>query len=242
MPKNLRQRLVGGVASVSLGLAGLLGVGMMSGGCETPGGAMFMSVLGAASMAKGGTPKQMALASASRALGDVSLARLNAQGQAEATERAGQNIAEALRSSQGYVGQQAAIAQPEPLVNENNSFTFLWRDYNNNFVVESGEVNRQDTFKLSDLSNRANHYLGFQAEFNRSFDGKTITRKVQDASGKIIETVNEAITTIDDSGVRQPYCESITVINPGLLKNTGIKSSGNKEVFLCIYESEGKEV
>ncbi|MBS3073961.1 hypothetical protein J4447_00730 [Candidatus Pacearchaeota archaeon] len=33
MPKNLRQRLVGGVTAVSLGLTGLLGAGMISGGC-----------------------------------------------------------------------------------------------------------------------------------------------------------------------------------------------------------------
>src|SRR3989344_2619607 len=78
------------------GLAAILTVG-----CETPGGAMFMSALGAASMAKGGTPKQMAIASAYKNIGDASLAMQQNRITAEAIESAGRSVGEGLDSRLG---------------------------------------------------------------------------------------------------------------------------------------------
>src|SRR3989344_5979665 len=82
-----------------LSLFGLVATSLA--GCETPGGAMFMSALGAASMAKGGTPNQMAMASAYKNIGDASLAYQN-----------NKRLSEAIQNS----ANQGGINQPTEMV------------------------------------------------------------------------------------------------------------------------------
>ncbi len=149
------------------GLVAILGIG---GGCETPGGAMLMSALGAASLAKGGTPKQMAMASAYKNIGDASLAYQASKREAEATESAGQNIGEGLRASNqgGYIIQQQA--QPVSKVYAAECNTLLWKDYDGDSVLDPGEFSIQNIFKISDILNKG-YVIWHQVAFNSQLEG-----------------------------------------------------------------------
>ncbi|MBS3073965.1 hypothetical protein J4447_00750 [Candidatus Pacearchaeota archaeon] len=239
MPKNLKQRLVGGVASVSLGLAGMVGAGMIGGGCETPEGALLARITGAAALnsQRGAVdPDYRSLATGVYELGVGSGENLRNSEMAEAVmgSRTGPERDEyrmpvlhavAHNDPRFESNQQMIIrevrekAWKKALNLEIDCDNFVigeWNDSNYNNKIDEGEFRRVDTreFTRYDLLERGSRIAAI-TYFNGSEEGKKVSLTISDeVSGEAITQSEAVISNTDPLNRDNKRCSILTSINP----------------------------